>query len=97
MDDNDEQSLVTAFSRKDLAKAIQLLQGRSQLKLNEAIDRSNGASLLHFACWNGWLDVVKRLCDEHHFDPNTVRDFNQLTPLHYACRNNSLGIVDYLV
>ena len=55
-----------------------------------------GDTLLHIACWNGWLGMVKQLIEKCECDPE-VKDCGKQTPLHYACRQGSLDIIQYLI
>ena len=49
-------------------------------------------SLVHFACRNEWIDFMKYLIHEHDCDPN-AQTADGLTPLHYACRQESRKLV----
>ena len=53
-------------------------------------------TLLHIACRNGWLDMVKHLIEKNGCDPE-VKDCGKQTPLHYACHYGRLDIVQYLI
>ena len=55
-----------------------------------------GFKPLHYACYNGKLDVVQYLITECICDP-MYTDSNGFTPLHYACYNGKLDVVQYLI
>ena len=56
----------------------------------------NERTLLHYSCRHGWLDVTKRLVEDHDCDV-VISDNEGETPLHEACREGHLDIVAYLV
>lgn len=71
-------------------------------------DEKFGATGLHYACANGYLDVVKLLISYLYCDhPYMIREKEQIdinattetgaTPLHYACKYGHTDIVKYLV
>lgn len=74
------------------SKALELVR---KLPDPAAIRDYKQRTLLHHACWNGWLDVVKILIEQYSCDPNAVDDVGS-TPLHWAC-HSSTDIVKYLV
>ncbi len=49
------------------------------------------------AAEDGNLKLCKVAVDVHHDDPNTVRDNRGHTALHWACTNNHLHVVKYLL
>ena len=57
---------------------------------NFASVTSRVSSLLHYACWNGWYDVSRKLVDKYQCDPHRGD-----TP--YACKEGSTDIVKFLV
>ena len=54
------------------------------------------SDMLSLACEVGHLGVVKYMIEELEFNPNTANKVEQ-TPLHLACRNRCIVVVDYLV
>jgi len=54
------------------------------------------ATLLHFSCRHGWLDVTRKLVEQYHCDPE-ISDGGDNTPLHEACHKGHVAIVKYLV
>ena len=93
------------YESPDQIRALQLLS----LLPNAAVVRDkNGNTLLHWACWHGWYDVVKVLvesdgCDIYHQISflSALKNkcyFDDLgTPLHWACLAGHLNIVKYLI
>lgn len=69
------------------------------------IDEDNhGNNLLHIACYNGNLELVKYLVDLlrllNPFEPRTSilkKNKYEHTSLHYACYSSNLELVKYLV
>ena len=55
-----------------------------------------GRTILHIACAEGNLSLVKHL-DENYSILLTTRDINALTPLHYAGWSDSMELVNYLI
>ena len=47
------------------------------------------SSLLHYACWNGWHDVSRKLVDKYQCDPYPENKW-KYTPLHWACKGGSM-------
>ena len=89
--------VLTAFDQTSgknytSSKALELL---AKVPNPAAIQDYKQRTLLHHACWNGWLDVVKALVERYRCDPNAVDDVGS-TPLHWAC-HGSTEIVKYLV
>ena len=53
-------------------------------------------TLLHYPCYNGWLDVTKTMVEQYRCDPESGDEWGD-TPLHEACREGHVDIVRYLV
>ena len=51
---------------------------------------------LHFAAYNGHLEIVNYLTTEMFSDPMSKSKYGE-TPLHYACENGHLNIAQYLI
>eukprot|EP00058_Branchiostoma_floridae_P019181 XP_002604670.1 hypothetical protein BRAFLDRAFT_94832 [Branchiostoma floridae] len=64
---------------------------------NKQMNRKNekGESMLHRACIDGNLKLVKSLVEQGH--PVNPRDYSGWLPLHEACNHGYLDIVEYLV
>ena len=60
-------------------------------------DPTNGDTLLHQACKQGWLDIVKLLIEEYGCDPNVTNKYAHQSPLHYACQYGHKKVVEYLI
>ena len=56
-------------------------------------DDKYGATLLHWAATNGWLNIVQQLLEKYEFRPMC----NGATPLHSASYNGRLDVVKYLI
>ena len=56
---------------------------------------NNNFTVLHCAAYHGWLDVVKKLINNHDFDPD-CKDNDGNTPLSKARSNGKRPVVDYL-
>ena len=97
-------TVIVAFSNPQLswcdeAQALQLLSRFAQQSVIKDIrnEGSERETLLHYACWNGWYEVVRVLVEQYHCDPK-CQDREGYTPLHDACGNTAqLDIVRYLV
>ena len=92
-------TLYWNFRNRDLATSSKLIHSFEKayygVELKEITGRY-GDTLLHIACRNGWLDMVKQLIEESGCDPE-VKDCGKQTPLHYACRYDCLEIIQYLI
>ena len=57
----------------------------------------NEQTILHWACYHGWIDIVMKLTHEYQFDLR-CRDNDDNTLLHFACsQKGNLHIVQYLI
>ena len=52
---------------------------------------------LHYAAYNGNLDVVKYLVDIDEHSRSCPSNLSYETPLHFACQNGHLNIAQYLI
>ena len=52
--------------------------------------------ILHIASMNGQLPIVKYLIEKQKVDID-INGYNDKTPLHYACENDYLQIIEYLI
>ena len=55
-----------------------------------------GNSIIHIASEHGLLQIIQYLIEKQNIDKDS-KGANQRTPLHYACLNNHLEIVEYLL
>ena len=95
MSDNTvEQKCLKAFKNGEKEEAIGLLP----VVLNpHRLKDHNQKTILHLACYHGWIDIVMKLINEYQFDPK-CRDSNDNTPLHFACfQKDNLHIIQYLI
>ena len=78
-----EQSVLQAFDNEssEEAEALKLLSGLPDPK---AIRDKDKNTLLHKACYNGWLEVIKELIKRLDFDINCKNAYGS-SPLHMAC------------
>ena len=53
-------------------------------------------SVLQLSCGCGYLQVVKYLIEDQHWDPK-LRDEHGQTPLHCSCQHGHLNVVRYLI
>ena len=83
-----------AFKNGEKEEAIRLLafvNNPRRLKDNDH------TTILHWACYHGWIDIVMKLINEYQFHLK-YRDCYNNTPLHYACsQNRNLHIKRYLI
>ena len=100
--------LLEAFMDNESPDQTRALELLSLLPNVAAVRDKNGNTLLHWACWHGWYDVVKVLvesvgCDIYHQISflSALKNkcyFDDLgTPLHWACFAGHLNIVKYLI
>ena len=81
-----------AFNYGRQNEAVRLLKN---FKNPHIVKSKNNFTILHCAAYHGWLDVVKDLIIEHHFDPD-CKDNDGNTPLSKAKGNGKQSVVDYL-
>ena len=92
-----EWMLYLACRQGDKSKVLELLSTdgvdpSSQLATNP----STRGTLLHWACYYGWLDVVKDLIEKHKSNPEVATGYDE-TPLHCACHGGHMEVAKYLV
>jgi ankyrin repeat protein len=92
-------TLYWSFRNRDLDTSSELIHSFDKacygVEVKEVAGRY-GDTLLHIACRNGWLDMVKLLVEESGCDPE-VKDCGKQRPLHYACRYGCLETIQYLI
>ena len=91
MSDND-QRCWDAFVSGSEDDVIQLLD---QVHNPGRITDSGNWTLVHLAASRGLINVLKRLIEEYHCDPNCETKQGSI-PLHLACYNGHLDTVKYL-
>ena len=87
-----ETQCYDAFNYARREEALTLLK---QVKDPRTVKSKDDFTLLHFAAYHGWLDVVKEMITEHQFNPE-CEDKNGNTPLSKARSNGKQTVVDYL-
>ena len=83
------------FEAFNYGRREEALRLQKKIKNLHAVVDSNNFNILHCAAYHGWLDVVKELIVEHHFNPG-CRDDDGNTPLGKAKRNGKQAVVEYL-
>ena len=93
-DDTVKQKCLRAFENGEKEEATRLLfvvVSPRTLKYYEQ------RTILFYACYYGWIDIVMELINEYQLDPK-CRDSNGDTTLHTACRRKgNLHIIQYLI
>lgn len=87
---------MTACQQGDLSLVTELINSK-QVQANDCF--SDGITALHWASINNRLSVVKFLTlnEISKSDPNLLGGDLKATPLHWACRNGLVYIVDHLI
>ena len=92
--DTVEDKCWRAFENGEKEKVMRLLPAvvnPRELKVR------NEQTILHWACYHGWIDIVMKLIHEYQFDLR-CRDNDDNTLLHFACsQKGNLHIVQYLI
>lgn len=74
-----------------------LVRKRDDLQIENLIENENfPTSCLHKAAQDNHCKYISDLLEIRNVDPN-VQDKNGLTPLHYACQNNSIECAQVLI
>ena len=92
MSDHIDQQCWDAFNSGVEDEVIQLLD---QVHNPSRITDSYNWTLVHLAASRGLINVLKRLIEEYHCDPNCETKQGSI-PLHLACYNGHLDTVKYL-
>ena len=88
-----EKQCCEAFYSLRKEEGLELLE---QLDDPKSVRHENGWTLLHFAAYQGWLDVVKLLTTKYKCDVNVTSSNNYKTPVFIASREGHLSVVKYL-
>ena len=78
------------IEKKNISKNIKIE------KTDKANNFCKDDTLIHVACANGHLEIVKYLIEKQDVDIE-IKGFNERTPLHCACENGHLPIIEYLI
>lgn len=86
-----------ASCQKGDLNTVEELISNGTIKATEVF--SDGITGLHWAAINNHLPIVKFLCENEtsKADPNAAGGELRATPLHWACRNGLVYVVDYLL
>ena len=96
-EDSKEWQLYLACRQGEKAKATKLLRDEgTDPTMANATNSSTGGTLLHWASYHGWLDVVKDFIDSYKMDPQLATGYRE-TPLHCACRGGHVNVARYLI
>ena len=92
-DDTVKQKCLRAFEIGEKEEVIRLLP----VVVNpHRLKNYKQNTILHLACYHGWIDIVMKLINEYQFSPK-CRDHYNNTPLHDACcKKGNLHIIQYL-
>ena len=74
--------------------SLQELLVENMFHLHQKIEGCNGATLLHIACKEGQLDIVRALIEIYGCTLDVQDDFGN-TPCHLACENGRFEIMAY--
>ena len=87
-----EMKCYDAFNEGRQEEAVTLMK---QVKDPRTVKSKSNFTVLHYAAYHGWLDIVKELITEHQFNPD-CEDKDGNTPLSKARSNGKQPVVDYL-
>ena len=87
-----ETKCYDAFNEGRHEEALTLMK---QVKDPRTVKSKSNFTVLHYAAYHGWLDIVKELITEHQFNPD-CEDKDGNTPLSKARSNGKQSVVDYL-
>ena len=88
----DRDQCFDAFNCGRKEEALRLLK---KIDDPRTVKDSSEFTILHCAAYHGWLSVVKKLINDHQFDPDCMDDDGN-TPLMKAKSNDKQPVVDYL-
>ena len=89
------QQLLTVFKEQKKLNAELLLFKWKKNVLQLHICRHQ-KSVLHYSCYNGWMELSVQLIEKFGLDPN-FEDDDGNTSLHMACMSGIVALVSYLV
>ena len=95
-EDSKEWRLYLACRHGEKSKVIKLLKDEGADPTSaDATNISTGGAPLHWACYHGWLDIVKDFVENYKMSPELATGYRE-TPLHCACQGGHIDIVRYL-
>ena len=95
-EDSKEWRLYLACRHGEKPKVIKLLKDEGADPTSaDATNISTGGAPLHWACYHGWLDIVKDFVENYEMSPELATGYRE-TPLHCACQGGHGDTVQYL-
>ena len=89
-----EEKCLRAFVNGEKEEAIKLLPF---LVTPHELKDYNEQTILHWACYHGWIEIVMELINDYQFDP-MCQDYAGFTLLHQACsRKGNLNMIHCLI
>ena len=96
-EDTKEWRLYLTCGQGEKSKVIKLLKEEGADPTSaDAVNSSTGGAPLHWACYHGWLDIVKNFIENYDICPELVTGYRE-SPLHCACQGGHVDIARYLV
>lgn len=89
---NDPNEFVEACRKNDAAAVEKFLKNGMDVN----VKNSSGIYPLHWAAWNGNLDIVKKLVEKQAYI-DVMDGYRDETPLSWAAKKGHLEVVKYLV
>jgi ankyrin len=90
VDDDGNTPLHLAISHRKTTTKLLLT------KYDHSIKETNGCSLLHLVCQQGYFELVEQLVTDYNFNP-MIFDDNGNTPLHYAALGGRIKVANLLI
>ena len=84
---------LDAFDRGDKEEALRLLK---VVKDPREVKGSDGWTLLHCAARWGWTNIVELLITKYNCNVNSVTDYYNSTPVHWASAYGQLNVIKSL-
>ena len=96
-EESKEWRLYLACRQGEKSKVIKLLKEEgADPASTDAINSSTGGAPLHWACYHGWLDIVRDFIEKYNINPELATSYRE-SPLHCACQGGHVDIVRYLI
>ena len=92
-EESKEWRLYLACRQGEKSKVIKLLKEEgADPASTDAINSSTGGAPLHWACYHGWLDIVRDFIEKYNINPELATSYRE-SPLHCACQGGHVDIV----